>query len=74
LIVVVPWVLGNVISGSPLLFEPFVESARFAAQYRNYHWQHIRTAKSDVAIDVPPKRATKSLIDHIPIAAAILDG
>jgi hypothetical protein len=28
LIVVVPWVLGNLISGSPILFEPFVESAR----------------------------------------------
>jgi len=45
LIVVVPWVLGNVISGSPVLFEPFVESAKFAAAYRNHHWQYIRTTK-----------------------------
>lgn len=45
LIVVVPWVLGNVISGSPVLFEPFIESAKFAAAYRNHHWQHIRTTK-----------------------------
>jgi hypothetical protein len=28
LIVVVPWVLSNVISGSPVLFEPFIESAK----------------------------------------------
>ena len=45
LIVVVPWVLGNVISGSPILFEPFVEAAKYAADYRNYHWQHVRKTK-----------------------------
>lgn len=47
LIVVVPWVLGNVISGSPILFEPFVESARYGAEYRNYHWQYVRKAVQD---------------------------
>jgi hypothetical protein len=53
LIVVVPWVLGNVIRGSPMLFEPFVESARFAANFRNYHWQHVRKTDADTAIDAP---------------------
>lgn len=53
LIVVVPWVLGNVISGSPILFEPFIESARYAADYRNYHWQHIRQTKQDTHIEIP---------------------
>ena len=53
LIVVVPWVLGNVISGSPLLFEPFVESAGYAAAYRNYHWQHIRRTRLDTGIEIP---------------------
>ncbi|WP_447859617.1 zinc ribbon domain-containing protein [Nitrospira calida] len=48
LIVVVPWVLGNVISGSPILFEPFIESAKYAADYRNYHWQYI--CETDAAI------------------------
>jgi hypothetical protein len=52
LIVVVPWVLGNVISGSPILFEPFVESARYAAQFRNYHWQHLRQTTYDTQIDI----------------------
>lgn len=51
LIVVVPWVLGNVISGSPILFEPFVESARYAAEYRNYHWQYIRKTDQDTSIE-----------------------
>ena len=53
LIVVVPWVLGNVISGSPMLFEPFVDSARFAAEYRNYHWQTIRKTQQSTEIAVP---------------------
>lgn len=53
LIVVVPWVLGNVISGSPILFEPFVESAKYAADYRNYHWQWIRETKQDTGIEIP---------------------
>ena len=53
LIVVVPWVLDNVISGSPVLFEPFVESARFAAAYRNHHWRYVRRTTLDKEIDVP---------------------
>ncbi|MCK4342951.1 MAG: hypothetical protein KAY37_14655 [Phycisphaerae bacterium] len=53
LIVVVPWVLGNVISGSPILFEPFIESAKYATEYRNYHWQHIRRTKQDTGIEIP---------------------
>lgn len=53
LIVVVPWVLGNVISGSPILFEPFVESAKYAATYRNYHWQYIRQTAQHTDINVP---------------------
>ncbi len=53
LIVVVPWVLGNVISGSPILFEPFIESAQFAAEFRNYHWQHVRETQQDTAIEIP---------------------
>jgi hypothetical protein len=40
LIVIVPWVLTHVVSGSPMLFEPFVESARHAADCRTYYWQH----------------------------------
>ncbi len=57
LIVVVPWVLGNVISGSPMLFEPWIESARYAAEFRNHHWQHVRRTDSDTAILVPPGAA-----------------
>ena len=55
LIVVVPWVLGNVLSGSPILFEPFIESAKYAAEYRNYHWQHVRQTTADRRIDIPSR-------------------
>ncbi len=53
LIVVVPWVLANVISGSPMLFEPWVESARYAAEFRNHHWRHVRKTEHETTIDVP---------------------
>jgi hypothetical protein len=63
LLVVVPWALNNVISGSPRVFTPYIESARYAADYRNHHWQNLREAKTDSKIDSPagvgpyPKKA-----------------
>ena len=45
LLVVVPWALSNVIGGSPRAFPPYVESARYAAEYRNYHWQRRSEAR-----------------------------
>ena len=53
LIAVVPWTLGNVISGSPMLFEPYVESAKYAAEYRNHHWQNVRQTSYSTEITVP---------------------
>jgi hypothetical protein len=40
--VIVPWILSDVISGSPRLFQPLIESARYVAEYRNFHWQESR--------------------------------
>ena len=40
LLVVVPWVLSNVMSGRPVVTAPHVESARYAAERRNYYWTH----------------------------------
>jgi hypothetical protein len=40
LIVVVPWVFEHVTTGAPRIFEPYVESALYAAEYRNWHWQY----------------------------------
>lgn len=57
LLVVIPWALSNVISGTPKVFTPYIVSARFATEYRNYHWQHLRHAKSKTGI-VSPRSVT----------------
>jgi hypothetical protein len=49
-IVVVPWVLSNVISGSPIVYDVFVEMARYAAAQRNYYWQYGRATADDATI------------------------
>lgn len=53
LIVVVPWCLGNVISGRPRVFVPYLEHAIYAAEFRNYHWQYKRTADGSTTINQP---------------------
>ncbi|PVB10684.1 hypothetical protein [Mycobacteroides abscessus] len=45
LLVVVPWHLKNILSGEPVVRAPFVESARYAADMRNYYWSGLRRQK-----------------------------
>ena len=45
LLVVVPWTLDKVISGSPKVFTPYITNARYAAEYRNWHWEYEREVK-----------------------------
>ncbi|HET8800264.1 MAG TPA: hypothetical protein VFN01_03680 [Marinobacter sp.] len=52
LLVVVPWALSNVISGSPMVFEPFVMGARHAAEYRNWYWRHKKKGTSNKNIEL----------------------
>ncbi len=52
-IMVVPWVLSSVISGRPKIFSPYIESARYAAEYRNQHWKKIREGKGTSEIEIP---------------------
>ncbi|MCG9130206.1 hypothetical protein J5I95_00855 [Candidatus Poribacteria bacterium] len=53
LIVVIPWALSNVISGHPKIFSPYVELAKYAAEYRNYWWESIRKTESSTEIMRP---------------------
>lgn len=69
LLVVVPWALSKVISGSPQVFAPYVIGARQAAEYRNWYWEHARGGDgdkrvrlSDVASHYPNK--TDPISDH----------
>lgn len=41
-IVVLPWVLSDVIAGTPKLLLPYVGEAKYAALHRNYYWQQMR--------------------------------
>lgn len=52
LLCVFPWTLSEVISGTPQLFNPFVTGARYAAEYRNWYWQHGMSGKSDKTINL----------------------
>lgn len=54
LLVVVPWVLSNVLAGTPVLFKPFVKPALYCAEKRNYYWQHERQAQTPTDIEIPP--------------------
>lgn len=61
LLVVYPWVLSNVISGSPELLQPYVTEAHFAAKYRNWHWQYGMSRPGTVKLsDVEAYYPTKS--------------
>ncbi|MBI2761786.1 MAG: hypothetical protein HYX51_10220 [Chloroflexi bacterium] len=51
--VVVPWVLSNVVSGTPIVYEPYVGLNRYLAEYRNYWWQYIRNTKGKTSIRSP---------------------
>lgn len=72
LLVVVPWALSNIVSGSPKVFTPFVEIAKYAAEYRNYHWKHIRNSTSEKGITSPigayPYPPSKTNISDKPVS------
>lgn len=49
LLVVVPWHLSNVLAGDPVVYAPYVESARYAADMRNHYWSVARRDKDERA-------------------------
>jgi hypothetical protein len=53
LLVVVPWHLADVLSGAPVVRDPYVEQARYAAEMRNYYWQHQRGTATSTGIISP---------------------
>ncbi len=53
LLVVVPWALSYVVAGSPVVFKPFVELARYMAEFRNYWWREVRKAEGNSKIESP---------------------
>ncbi|MFJ4761634.1 hypothetical protein ACIP1V_12835 [Kocuria marina] len=53
LVCVVPWYLNSAVSGRPQVAEPWVESAKFAAKWRDYWWSDVRQAKTDASLIHP---------------------
>lgn len=53
LICVVPWHLSDAVAGIPQVIEPWVASARYAAEFRDWHWQNRKGTTNDTAIDHP---------------------
>jgi hypothetical protein len=53
LIMIVPWRLSNIMSGTPIASEPWITSAKYAAELRNYWWQHIRRTSGPRGISQP---------------------
>lgn len=61
LICVVPWYLSNAVSGKPQVAPPWVEQARYAAEWRDYWWKHLRKTS-----DSPEDRELKVPADAKP--------
>lgn len=58
LMVVFPWTLDEIVSGSPKLLRPFIEEARYAAEHRNYYWTELRGVTGPQAAVTPAKHQT----------------
>ena len=66
ILAVYPWALSNVISGTPQLFTPYVVSARYAAEYRNWWWQYRKGGGGNNQIKLSSERTYYPLkSDHI---------
>lgn len=65
LLVVVPWHLRNVLSGEPVVYEPYIEQARYAAEYRNWWWTSVRETNDD-----PEQRQVQSPDTHVSVYPA----
>ena len=47
LLVIYPWTLDNIVTGSPDIFRPFVMPAKFASMYVDYYWQELKNWRSE---------------------------
>ena len=53
LVCCVPWHLSSAVSGEAVVAEPWVESAKYAAQWRDYWWTELRTTNGDSTVIQP---------------------
>lgn len=61
LLVVVPWHLKNILSGEPVVHEPYIEQARYVAEFRNWWWTNVRETsdtQSQRQVKAPDERVS----------------
>jgi len=72
MLVVVPWHLSNVLSGVPVVYEPFIEQARYAADLRNYYWNYLRGNNAIGGVNSPenvvPYAPSKTKVSDKPLS------
>ncbi|MDE0478064.1 MAG: hypothetical protein OXI17_16175 [Gammaproteobacteria bacterium] len=55
LLVVIPWHLKNILSGEPMVHAPYIEQARYVAEFRNWWWTCAReTSDTNAQRQVSP--------------------
>jgi hypothetical protein len=45
------------VSGVATVIEPWIESARYAAEWRDHWWQYVRDTEDERSIEQPPRAA-----------------
>lgn len=53
LVCCVPWHLSSAVSGEAVVAEPWVESAKYAALWRDYWWTSVRATSGDSSLTQP---------------------
>lgn len=75
LVCVVPWYLSSAVSGRAEVAEPWVESAKFAAEWRDYWWANVRDTQSDPGLIYPTDAAPyPAKADHVSVKPKVDGG
>jgi hypothetical protein len=74
LLCVVPWHLSSAVSGTPQVTEPWIENARYAAEYRDHWWTNVRSSASDRSVSYPPAAAPYPAKADLVLATPTYDG
>ena len=64
LLVVAPWHLKNILSGEPVVYEPYIEQARYVAEFRNWWWANVR--ETSYALDQRQVRSPDEEVSPYP--------
>ena len=58
MVCVVPWYLSNAVCGNPKIAQPWVQQAKYAAEWSIFFWRYLRESKSALSL---PERGFKKI-------------